>query len=197
MGRSNRSETGEAVVPLERIERAILLIRGHKVMLDRELALLYGVSVTRLNEAVKRNIGRFPTDFMFQLDARERKSLTSQFAISKGRGGRRTLPYVFTQEGVAMLSSVLRSPRAVAVNIQIMRAFVRLRQYLASHEELRRKLEELERRLGEHDQRIGDIFDAIHELMETDASEGPPKPRIGFDAESKRNMLSKSKAGLS
>ena len=156
-------------------------------MLDADLAKLYGVSVGRLNEAVRRNIDRFPDDFTFQLTREEfedlraqtvTSNLKSQFAISSSAwGGRRHPPYAFTEQGVAMLSSVLRSKRAVQVNIEIMRAFVRLRQILSSHKELARKLEELERRIGAHDQHIQAVFQAIRQLMT------PPEPKkrnIGF-----------------
>lgn len=140
---------GTSLIPAERIERAIFLIRGRKVLLDTELAKLYGVSVGRLNEAVKRNLARFPEDFMFQLNREEFSelkslNLISQSAISSPRwGGRRTSPYAFTEQGVAMLSGVLNSPRAVQVNIEIMRAFVRLRQTLATNASLERLLNEL------------------------------------------------------
>ena len=129
-----------ALIPLERIEGLILLIRGQKVMLDSALAALYGVETRTLVQAVKRNLDRFPDDFMFQLTKEEHEVLRSQNVIAKpaGRGGRRTPPYVFTEQGVAMLSSVLRSQRAVQVNIQIMRTFVKLRRMLATHEELAR-----------------------------------------------------------
>lgn len=171
----------QSLVPAERIERAILLIRGHKVMLDADLADLYGVSVGRLNEAVKRNRVRFPDDFMFQLTRGEFTDLKSQFAISSSRwGGRRHPPYAFTEQGVAMLSSVLRSKRAVRVNVEIMRAFVRLRQMLASHKELARKLEALEKR---YDAQFKVVFDAIRELMAP--SEPPPRRRIGFQPRGK------------
>jgi hypothetical protein len=133
-------------VPLERIERSILLIRGHKAMLDADLGALYGVTMFNLNKAVKRNLGRFPQGFMSQLTAAEANALRFQVGISKGkrRGDRRYLPYVFTEQGVAMLSTVLRSKPAVAVNINIMRAFGRLRRLLASNEELARKLKPYE-----------------------------------------------------
>ena len=179
-----------AMVPAERIERSILLIRGHKVMLDEDLAALYAVEVKILNQAVKRNIDRFPEDFMFQLTAEEfanlryqsgASTLRSQIVTLKtGRGQhRKYLPYVFTEQGVAMLSSVLRSERAVQVNIEIMRAFVRLRQMLASHAGLARKLAALEKK---YDAQFKVVFDAIRELMT------PPEPkrrRIGFRAEGK------------
>jgi len=163
------------LVPAERIERVILLIRGQKVILDTHLAKLYGVPTGRLNEQVRRNIGRFPADFMFQLTAEEAKSLRSQNAISKkGRGGRRYTPLVFTEHGVAMLSSVLNSERAVQVNIEIMRAFVRLRELMSTHRDLARKLEALEKK---YDAQFKVVFDAIRQLMT------PPEPRkrkIGF-----------------
>lgn len=161
------------LVPVQKIEQAILLIRGHKVMLDVDLALLYGVSAGRLNEAVKRNRDRFPDDFMFQLTPEEFEALRSQIAISNiGRGGRRYLPFAFTEQGVAMLSGVLKSKRAVQVNIEIMRAFIRLRHILASHKELARRLDELEKK---YDAQFKVVFDAIRQLM----SPSEPK-RIGF-----------------
>jgi hypothetical protein len=167
-------------LPVEQIERAILLMRGQKVMLDADLAGLYGVTVGRLNEAVKRNRDRFPADFMFQLTDTEFANLKSQIAISSyGWGGRRHPPYAFTEQGVAMLSSVLKSKRAVQVNIVIMRAFVKLREMLSAHTELRQKLAELERKLEGHDGQIRSLFEAIRRLM------APPrtKPRkIGFRA---------------
>ncbi len=142
-------------------------------MLDVDLALLYGVSAGRLNEAVKRNRDRFPDDFMFQLTPEEFEALRSQIAISNiGRGGRRYLPFAFTEQGVAMLSGVLKSKRAVQVNIEIMRAFIRLRHILASHKELARRLDELEKK---YDAQFKVVFDAIRQLM----SPSEPK-RIGF-----------------
>jgi len=163
------------ILPSERIERSILLIRGHKVMLDADLAELYGVETRALLQAVSRNQKRFPEDFMFQMSKEEYELLRSQIVISKkGRGGRRYLPYVFTEQGVAMLSSVLRSERAVQVNIEIMRAFVRLRRMLASNEELARKLAALERKYDAH---FKAVFDAIRELM---APPEPNKRKIGF-----------------
>ena len=147
-------------------------------MLDTDLAVLYGVTVGRLNEAVKRNIDRFPGDFMFQLTRAEFADLKSQIAISSSRwGGRRHPPYAFTEQGVAMLSSVLKSRRAVRVNIAIMRAFVRLRHILATDAELARRLDELEARVGEHDEQFVAVIDAIRELMEPPARK---KGRIGF-----------------
>jgi len=144
-------------------------------MLDRDLAVLYGVSTTRLNEQVQRNRERFPSDFMFQLTPEETDSLRSQFAISnRGRGGRRYLPYAFTEQGVAMLSGVLKSRRAVLVNVEIMRTFVKLRQILSTHAELARKLEELEKK---YDSQFRVVFDAIRELMSAEPGENRP---VGF-----------------
>jgi hypothetical protein len=162
-----------AVIPVERITRSILLIRGHKVILDTDLAGLYGVDTGALNRAVKRNRGRFPGDFMFQLSQEEAESLRCQFGISK-RGGRRYQPYAFTEQGVAMLSSVLHSERAVRVNIEIMRAFVHLRQLLSSHADLARKLAALEKK---YDAQFKAVFDAIRSLMTP--PEPPKKRRIG------------------
>jgi hypothetical protein len=144
-------------------------------MLDADLAVLYGVSTKRLNEQVKRNRSRFPDDCMFQLTAEEVGSLRSQFATSKqGRGGRRYAPLVFTEQGIAMLSTVLNSERAIQVNIEIMRAFVRLREMIATHKELARKLEALEKR---YDAQFRVVFDAIRELM---TPPEPKKRKIGF-----------------
>jgi hypothetical protein len=159
---------------MDRIEHAILVLRGHKVLLDTDLSTMYGVTAKALNQAVKRNIDRFPPDFMFQITAEEAGHLRSQSVTSNSRGGRRYLPYAFTEQGVAMLSSVLRSPRAVQVNIEIMRAFVRLRQMLQQNAELARKLALLERKC---DAQFKTVFDAIRELMTP-----PEKPTrmIGF-----------------
>lgn len=163
-------------IPADQIDHLILLVRGCKVILDSKLAELYGVPTFRLNEQVKRNLKRFPSDFMFQLTAKEAESLRSQIAILKpGRGKhRKYLPYVFTEQGVAMLSGVLNSDRAIHVNIEIMRAFVRLRQLLSSNKVLARKLEELEKK---YDFQFKVVFDAIRQLM-------APQPfgqrKIGF-----------------
>lgn len=166
----------ENLVLLARIEQRILFIRGHKVMLDSHLAALYGVETRTLVQAVKRNLARFPLDFMFQLENQDVSSLRSQIVISNmGRGGRRFLPYVFTEQGIAMLSTVLNSDRAIHVNIEIMRAFVRLRQILSTHKDLARKLAQLERK---YDAQFRVVFDAIRKLMEP--SPVPPKRRIGF-----------------
>jgi len=171
----------EAPIPVERIQRAICLLRGEKVMLDADLAALYGVTTGNLNKAVLRNRDRFPADFMFQLAANEERDLRFQTGISSSYGGRRYRPYAFTEQGVAMLSSVLRSPRAVQVNIAIMRAFVQLRQALAGHAELARKLAELERRLEGQDDAIRSLFEAIRQLM-APAAPGKPSREIGFHA---------------
>jgi len=159
------------------VERLILLLRGEKVLLGQQLAELYGVPAKVLIQAVKRNRSRFPEDFMFQLSHKEFDNLKSQFVTSSWGGLRRALPYAFTEQGVAMLSSVLRSERAVQVNIAFMRAFVSLRRMLATNDTLARKLAEMERRLEGHDQAVKSLFDAIRELAAP-----PVKPRreIGF-----------------
>lgn len=171
------------LIPAERIEKVILVIRGQKVIIDRDLAVLYGVSTGRLNEQVQRNIRRFPADFMFQLSKDEFDNWKSQFAISNpaARMGLRKRPFVFTEQGVAMLSSVLHSDRAVEVNIAIMRAFVRLREIMSTHKDLARKLEELERKLGQHDEKFQIVFEAIRQLMAPPPASGR-KGRIGFHA---------------
>jgi hypothetical protein len=176
MGNDIKSQVAISKPPLraEDISKRIQNIRGHRVMLDADLSELYGVSTKRLNEAVRRNAVRFPEDFMFQLTAEECTSLRSQFATSNGRGGRRYLQYAFTEQGVAMLSGVLNSPRAVQVNIAIMRAFVRMRRMLVSHEELARKVNALE---GKYDAQFRGVFDAIRALMEPPKT---PRRRIGF-----------------
>lgn len=187
-----------SVIPIDRIEHIIYFFRSHKVMLDRDLAELYGVETRVLNQAVKRNSERFPDDFMFQLNTEEanslrsqfvtldRTSLTSQIVISKGRGKhRKYLPYVFTEQGVAMLSSVLRSSRAITVNIEIMRAFVRLRHILESNKELAKVVSELRsfnlKRSAKMDLDIRRIWKAIEKL--TEQSNDKSKKRIGFSLE--------------
>ncbi|HOW43221.1 MAG TPA: ORF6N domain-containing protein [Candidatus Omnitrophota bacterium] len=163
-------------ISVEVVAAKILLIRGKKVMLDRDLAELYGVKTKALLQGVRRNLKRFPEDFMFQLSREEVVDLRSQFVTSSW-GGHRYLPYVFTQEGVAMLSSVLRSERAVQVNIAIMRAFVKLRELLLTHKELSEKIEELERKYQMHETDIQVIFTTIKKLIEPPPDE-PPKPRF-------------------
>jgi hypothetical protein len=191
-----KKPTAKSLVPSERIERSILLVRGHKVLLDSDLAELYGVETRVLNQAVARNRARFPEDFMFQLTKEELEEWRSQFVISNSspsgtrlrsqsvilKAGRRQhskyRPYAFTEQGVAMLSSVLRSQRAVAVNIEIMRAFVRLRELLSTHADLARRLDDLEKK---YDSQFRVVFDAIRQLMAPPAA--GPKRRIGFHAQ--------------
>ena len=170
-------KTTNSLIPRERIERRIYLLRGEKVMLSTDLAGLYQVAPRALVQAVKRNAERFPRDFMFQLSRDEFQNLKSQIVTSSWGGLRRATPYAFTEQGIAMLSSVLRSKRAIAVNIEIMRAFVRLRKLLASNEELARKLALLEKK---YDAQFKVVFDAIRELVI------PPEPKrrpIGFGRE--------------
>ncbi|MDZ4796955.1 MAG: ORF6N domain-containing protein [Bryobacteraceae bacterium] len=171
---------GELLIPAERIERAILLIRGEKVMLDRDLAALYAVETRALVQAVKRNLRRFPPDFMFQFSKAEMEHWRSQFVMSNpaAKMGLRRRPYAFTEQGVAMLSSVLHSERAVLVNIEIMRAFVRMRHILAAHGDLARKLEALEKK---YDNQFKIVFDAIRQLMAPPTE--PKKGKIGFGRE--------------
>ena len=191
------------IIPVQQIANAIYWVRGEKVLLDFDLATLYGVPTKTLNQAVKRNATRFPEDFMFQLSAEETRFLRSQFVTAKSQTvdnqlilpkwsqfvtssrkhrGRRYRPYAFTEQGVAMLSSVLNSERAVKVNIAIMRAFVKLRQTLETNRELARKFSELEKRVGKHDEEIDAILEAIRQLMAP-----PEKPRreIGFHVREK------------
>lgn len=170
------------VIPLERIVSKIFVIREERVMLDSDLAELYGVATKVLNQQVKRNIGRFPGDFMFQLSHVELESLRSQIVTSnRQRGGRRSKPYVFTENGVAMLSSVLQSKRAVNVNIQIMRSFTKMRKVLGNNEEMLEQLNELkeqfEAKMSEHEEQFAEIFEAIRQLV---IQEESPKRKIGF-----------------
>jgi len=165
------------LIVIRQVARVIRVFRGEKVLLDFDLAPLYGVTTGNLNKAMRRNRERFPLDFMFQLTALEAESLIFQFGRAKGRGGRRHRFYAFTEQGVAMLSSVLNSPRAVKVNIAIMRAFVKLRQTLETNRELAQKFADLEGRIGKHDKEINAIIEAIRQLMV------PPektKREIGF-----------------
>ncbi|MBN2020835.1 MAG: ORF6N domain-containing protein [Sedimentisphaerales bacterium] len=169
-GKSKTSIGRTSLVPVERIQKSIFLIRGHKVMLDNDLAGLYGVETKVLNQAVKRNIGRFPADFMFQLTAEEKKEVVTNCDHLAKLKFSPVLPYAFTEQGVAMLSSVLRSRRAIEINIAIMRVFVRLREILADNAALRKKLEE-------HDAQIKYIFNLIGQMMQEPEK---PKKRIGF-----------------
>lgn len=160
------------------IEQRIFLIRGHKVMIDRDLAELYQVPTKALNQAVKRNLERFPEGFMFRLSPQETRELVTncdRFASLKHASA---TPYAFTEYGVAMLSSVLSSDRAVQINVEIIQTFIRLRQLAVTHKKLGRKIDELERKIKSHDHQIEDIFDALHELMEPPIK---PRPKIGFD----------------
>jgi len=168
----------ESVVPAEIIETKIYLIRGHKVMLDSDLAELYGVEVKQLKRQVRRNIDRFPEDFMFQLQKEEYESLRSHFGTLKRGEHAKYLPYVFTEQGVAMLSSVLNSERAVQVNIAIMRTFVKIREMLSTHKDLARKLANMEKK---YDSQFKMVFDAIRELMRPPVE--PKKRKIGFRRE--------------
>ena len=173
-------QSDQQIIPVESIQQRIYLIRGHKVMLDADLADLYGVTTGPLNEQVRRNKRRFPEDFLFQLTEEEQEALRSQIAISKGRGGRRYAPLVFTEQRVAMLSGVLNSERAIRVNILIMRAFVRLRELAATHKDLARKLDELERKVSVHDERITAVLGAIKKLLTP--GEPPKSQQIGIRA---------------
>jgi len=168
-----------SIIPAERIEGIILFIRGHKVMLDVDLAILYGVTTKRLNEQVRRNKDRFPNDFMFQLSEEEKNELVANCDHLKRLKFSPYLPYAFTEHGAVMLASVLNSEIAVKASIQVVRAFVRLREMITTHKELARKLEELEQK---YDMQFKVVFDAIRQLM-APMSEEKPKPRIGFHKE--------------
>ena len=170
--------TTNLAVSVQFVERRIYLIRGQKVMIDLDLAELYGVPTKVLNQQVKRNLKRFPEDFMFQLSQNEAEVLRSQIVISKpGRGGRRSPPFAFTEPGVAMLSSVLNSERAIEVNITIMRAFIKLRQMMESNEELNRKFAAVIRKLSAHDKYFRIVFEELKKLTERP---DPPRKQIGF-----------------
>lgn len=173
---------GKAIIAVERIAQFIRWIRGQKVLLDADLAVLYGVETKNLNKAVKRNAERFPADFMFQITLEELRSLRFQFGTSKARGGLRYRPFAFTGQGIAMQSSVLNSERAIKVNIAIMRAFVKLRGVLETNRDLAQKFSELEQRVGKHDEEIAAILEAIRQLTAP-----PEKPRreIGFHVREK------------
>ncbi len=186
----SKKEPAEVVL-LDRIEPCILLIRGQRVMLDADLAELYGTTTKRLNEQVKRNLDRFPTDFMFRLTAEEAQVMRSQIVTANLRsqiatsssvshGGRRYLPYAFTEHGAIMAASVLNTPRAIETSVYVVRAFVKLRELLSTHKELAGKLAELERKVGSHDTAIQSLVTAIRRLMEPPPA--PPRPRIGFHA---------------
>ena len=184
------SKSSDSIIPIERIQQCIYLVRKHKVMLDSDLAQLYGVETGALVRAVKRNIERFPTDFMFQLTKAEYEIfLRCQIGTSKkGRGGRRYMPYAFTEQGVAMLSSVLRSKRAVEVNIAIMRTFVKLREIIATNSTLRRKIEALERR---YDEQFKLVFEVLSKMVMTSPKS---KSQIGYHTEAEGHKKGTSKA---
>jgi hypothetical protein len=165
------------LIPIERIENRIFLIKGQKVMLDRDLAELYEVSTKRLNEQVKRNIGRFPKDFMFQLSQQEKEELVANCDHLKELKYSYQMPYAFTEQGIAMLSSVLNSERAIRVNIMIMRAFVKIRSFLSTHKELAEQFKQLAGRVDRHDEAIDTIVKAIERML---VVEEKPKKRIGF-----------------
>lgn len=178
MADPNQQHVSLEVIATPAIEKRIYVIRGRQVMLDEDLADLYGVETKRLVEQMKRNLERFPEDFMFQLRKDEAAALRSQIATSNtGRGGRRYAPYVFTEQGVAMLSSVLRSKTAIAVNIEIIRAFVELRRAANSYAAIEERLEQIERGMGEHDEQLEQIFGALRQLIAP-----PPQPKrpVGF-----------------
>lgn len=174
MSRRNRRRSVSTTVDAPGVAEYIAIVRGQRVLFDRDLARLYGVRPKALVQAVKRNPSRFPSDFMFQLNAREQRILRSQNVTSSSWGGRRTAPYAFTEQGVAMLSSVLRSARAARVNVEIMRAFVRFRRILRANTELMRRLQALERSC---DARFGSVFDTLRAILSQDVS---PRRRIGF-----------------
>ena len=173
------------------VEQKIHVIRGEKVILDFDLALLYGISTKALIQSIRRNPDRFPPDFLFQLNRKEFISMMSQSGISvkmKGRGGRRTLPYAFTEHGAIMAATVLNSPRAIRASVYIVRAFVKLRKMIATHRDLAQKIDELERSVTTHDSAICSLFDTIRKLM---AYPDKPHPKIGFDP----NAMNPSAAG--
>ncbi len=179
----SKKKTTEVSIPEEVIISKIYLIRNHKVMLDSDLAELYDVPTRRLNEQVKRNQDRFPDDFMFTLTTEEWQDLKSQNATSRSWGGRRTLPNVFTEHGVLMLSSVLNSQQAIKTNIQIMRIYTKMRQMLITHQDLLLKFNELEARIGKHDQSISQIFAYLKQLLQ---EQSEPREPIGFKPSKKK-----------
>ncbi|RNL52489.1 ORF6N domain-containing protein [Pedobacter jejuensis] len=172
-------ETNGLLIPDEVIMNKIYYIRGQKVMLDSDLAELYGVETRRLNEQVARNADRFPQDFMFRLNENEFESLMSQFATSK-RGGRRKLPYMFSEHGVLMLSSILNSKQAIQVNIQVMRIFTRIRQMFVDNTEIRLDIEKIKNKLDNQDKNMEIVFKYLDELLEKQERPNPPRKRIGF-----------------
>lgn len=183
------AKNSDSIVPVERIEKTILYIRKQKVMLDSDLAFLYGVETRVLNQTVKRNIQRFPHDFMFQLTKKEREKVVANRDNLKSVKYARTLPYAFTEQGIAMLSSVLRSPQAIAVNIAIMRTFVKLRRILADNALLRQKIEAMERK---YDEQFQQVFAVLRQMIADDAQ---PKPQIGYHTEAKDDKKLPKKSG--
>lgn len=190
--RSSKLLVRSAAVAAE-IEYRILVIRGHKVMLDSDLARAYGVSVKQLNQAAKRNADRFPVDFMFQLTWDEDRFLRSQIVtLNAGRGRHRKYPpYAFTEHGAVMLATVLNSPVAVQASIQVVRAFVRLRQMVLTNDKLRRKLAQIEAKLQQHDEHFAAVFEAIRQLMDEDDEPAKPRPQIGYSTEARRGGSAK------
>jgi hypothetical protein len=178
------AKNAKPIIPAERIAGSIYVIRGQRVMLSPDLAALYRVETRALVQAVKRNLARFPGDFMFQLTSEEWANLKSQVVTSSWGGSRRASPYAFTEHGVAMLSAILRSKRAVDVSLLIIRAFVRFRQMLAGNADLARKVADLERQSTEHGQKIEAIVEAIGALM-AEPDEEPDKDQIGYETERK------------
>jgi len=187
MAGSDRGKKSRTLVrATEQIEPSILTFRGHKVLLDADLADVYDVTVGALNQAVKRNSARFPSDFMFQLsweEARAVKTLRSQSVILKRGAHLKYRPYAFTEHGAVMLASVLKSPIAVTASIAVVRAFVRLRQMVLSHDEFRARLETIEKKLEDHDEKFGAVFEAIRALMDEEQQEDVNRPRIGYETE--------------
>lgn len=173
----------KSLVPVERVEKTILLVRGQKVILDADLAKLYGVNTKRLNEQVKRNRQRFPEDFMFQLTAEEKAEVVANCDHLSGLKFSRSLPHAFTEHGAIMVASVLNTPRAIEASIFVVRAFVKLREVLATHKQLAWKFADLDKRIKDHDEKIEAIFEAIRQLVSP-----PEKPRkkIGFEVKEKR-----------
>jgi hypothetical protein len=180
--RKLQKSTSIGVVATAQIEQTILVIRGHRVLLDQDLARLYRVQTKALTRAVRRNLDRFPPDFMFRLTKAEFDDLRRHLGASSSWGGRRYPPYAFTEHGAVMLAAVLNSPIAVQASIQVVRAFVRLRQLVMSNNTFRRKLTALERKLQDHDEKFSVVFEAIRQLME-EPDDAPAKPRIGYQTE--------------
>ena len=176
---SSKQESKQTVVPLEIIQSRIYFVRGRKIMFDSDLAKLYGVLTSQLTRQVRRNIERFPEDFMIELTQEELHNLMCQFGTSSW-GGTRKLPLAFTEQGIAMLSGVLHSPRAIHVNIQIMRTFTKLREIMLSHKDLARKIEDLERKYTEHDKKFLLVFEAIKRLLQDKEEPLKPKEPFGF-----------------